>query len=47
MSNYALWFEGIYFPAAVYEPEILREVRDKFVVKDGDTITVTFPKSGK
>ncbi|XP_003461391.1 3-beta-hydroxysteroid sulfotransferase-like [Cavia porcellus] len=46
MSNYALWFEGIYFPAAVYEPEILREVRDKFVVKDGDTITVTFPKSG-
>lgn len=47
MSDNTPWFEGIRFPMVCYSPEILREVRDKFLVKDEDTITVTYPKSGK
>ncbi|XP_063109071.1 3-alpha-hydroxysteroid sulfotransferase-like [Cavia porcellus] len=46
MSDNTPWFEGIKFPMVHFSPEILREVRDKFVVKDEDTITVTYPKSG-
>ena len=46
MSDY-LWFEGIPFPALGFEKEILKEIGDKFVVRDEDTIMLTYPKSGK
>ena len=46
MSDY-LWFEGIPFPALGFEKEILKEIGDKFVVRDEDTIILTYPKSGK
>ncbi|XP_041509863.1 sulfotransferase 2A1-like [Microtus oregoni] len=45
MSDY-LWFEGIPFPAVGFEKEILEEIGDKFVVRDEDTIILTYPKSG-
>ncbi|KAH0502946.1 Bile salt sulfotransferase 1 [Microtus ochrogaster] len=45
MSDY-LWFEGIPFPAIGNEKEILEEIGDKFVVRDEDTIMLTYPKSG-
>ncbi|KAH0500474.1 putative alcohol sulfotransferase [Microtus ochrogaster] len=45
MSDY-LWFEGIPFPAIGTEKEILEEISDKFVVRDEDTIILTYPKSG-
>ncbi|XP_005361139.2 bile salt sulfotransferase 1-like [Microtus ochrogaster] len=45
MSDY-LWFEGIPFPAIGIEKEILGEIGDKFVVRDEDTIMLTYPKSG-
>nr|XP_044990022.1 sulfotransferase 2A1-like isoform X2 [Jaculus jaculus] len=41
-----LWFEGIPFPPRFYSSEVLRKVRDEFVMRDEDTIIVTFPKSG-
>uniref|UniRef100_A0A286XD37 Sulfotransferase n=1 Tax=Cavia porcellus TaxID=10141 RepID=A0A286XD37_CAVPO len=46
MSDHSLWFEGIRFPEKTHNREMLREVRDNFVVKDEDTIIVTYPKSG-
>ncbi|KFO26261.1 3-beta-hydroxysteroid sulfotransferase [Fukomys damarensis] len=46
MADGYVWFEGIAFPVPDFKPEVLREVRDKFVVKDEDVITVTYPKSG-
>nr|XP_048286064.1 sulfotransferase 2A1-like [Myodes glareolus] len=45
MSDYH-WFEGIAFPALGYEKEILEEIGDKFVVRDEDTVILTYPKSG-
>ncbi|XP_036023242.1 probable alcohol sulfotransferase isoform X1 [Onychomys torridus] len=45
MSDY-LWFEGIPFPNLQYEKERLEEIRDKFVIRDEDTIILTYPKSG-
>ncbi|XP_057618577.1 sulfotransferase 2A1-like isoform X1 [Chionomys nivalis] len=45
MSDY-LWFEGIPFPALGFEKEILKEIGDKFVVRDEDTVMLTYPKSG-
>ncbi|XP_038194812.1 probable alcohol sulfotransferase isoform X1 [Arvicola amphibius] len=45
MSDY-LWFEGIPFPALGYKKEILEEIGDKFVVRDEDTVILTYPKSG-
>ncbi|XP_075847545.1 sulfotransferase 2A1-like [Microtus pennsylvanicus] len=45
MSDY-LWYEGIPFPAFGIEKEILKEIGDKFVVRDEDTIMLTYPKSG-
>ncbi|KAM7340276.1 hypothetical protein ACRRTK_000891 [Alexandromys fortis] len=45
MSDY-LWFEGIPFSAVGIEKEILKEISDKFVVRDEDTIILTYPKSG-
>ncbi|XP_075815084.1 sulfotransferase 2A1-like [Microtus pennsylvanicus] len=45
MSDY-LWYEGIPFLALGFEKEILEEIGDKFVVRDEDTIILTYPKSG-
>ncbi|XP_006997237.1 sulfotransferase 2A2-like isoform X1 [Peromyscus maniculatus bairdii] len=45
MSDY-LWFEGIPFPVIEYEKKIIEESRDKFVIRDEDTVIVTYPKSG-
>ncbi|XP_057617497.1 sulfotransferase 2A1-like [Chionomys nivalis] len=45
MSDY-LWFEGIPFPSVGYEKETLDKVNNKFVVRDEDTIILTYPKSG-
>ncbi|XP_076427843.1 sulfotransferase 2A1-like isoform X3 [Peromyscus maniculatus bairdii] len=45
MSDY-IWFEGIPFPALGYEKKILEESRDKFVIRDEDTVILTYPKSG-
>ncbi|XP_036023370.1 bile salt sulfotransferase 1-like isoform X2 [Onychomys torridus] len=45
MSDY-LWFEGIPFPAVGFEKEIIQEAHDKFVIRDEDTVILTYPKSG-
>ncbi|XP_006997240.1 sulfotransferase 2A1-like isoform X2 [Peromyscus maniculatus bairdii] len=45
MSDY-LWFEGIPFPAVGFEKEIIQEACDKFVIRDEDTVIITYPKSG-
>ncbi|XP_041509899.1 sulfotransferase 2A1-like [Microtus oregoni] len=45
MSDY-LWFEGIPFPGVGTDKGILEEIGDKFVVRDEDTIILTYPKSG-
>ncbi|XP_059108465.1 sulfotransferase 2A1-like [Peromyscus eremicus] len=45
MSDY-IWFEGIPFPAIGYEKKIIEESRDKFVIRDEDTVILTYPKSG-
>ncbi|XP_037057965.1 bile salt sulfotransferase 1-like isoform X2 [Peromyscus leucopus] len=45
MSDY-IWFEGIPFPALGYEKKILEESRDKFVIRDEDTVILSYPKSG-
>ncbi|EGW11406.1 Bile salt sulfotransferase 1, partial [Cricetulus griseus] len=45
MSDY-IWFERIPFPAIDYQKEIIGEIRDKFVIRDEDTIILTYPKSG-
>ena len=46
MSDY-LWFEGIPFSSFLNDKETLDKVSDKFVVRDEDTIILTYPKSGK
>ena len=45
MSDY-LWYEGIPFPTLRYDRETL-ENYDKFVIRDEDTVILTYPKSGK
>ncbi|XP_028715662.1 probable alcohol sulfotransferase isoform X1 [Peromyscus leucopus] len=45
MSAY-FWFEGIPFPAILYKREIIKESHDKFVIRDEDTVIVSYPKSG-
>ncbi|XP_059109576.1 sulfotransferase 2A1-like [Peromyscus eremicus] len=45
MSDY-LWFEGIPFPDVGFEKEIIKETRDNFVMRDEDTVILTYPKSG-
>jgi hypothetical protein len=42
-----LWFEGVPLPSLGFKPEIIRELRDNFVVKDEDIVTLSYPKSGK
>ncbi|XP_057618545.1 sulfotransferase 2A1-like isoform X1 [Chionomys nivalis] len=44
MSDY-LWFEGIPFPSLGYKREILENC-DKIVIRDEDTVILTYPKSG-
>ncbi|CAO2626955.1 Sulfotransferase 2A1 [Lemmus lemmus] len=44
MSDY-LWFEGIPFPSSSYNRETL-ENRDKIVIRDEDTVILSYPKSG-
>ncbi|XP_003406683.1 sulfotransferase 2A1-like [Loxodonta africana] len=46
MASDYLWFEGIPFPQVEYRIENLRSVRDEFVVRDEDVITLSYPKSG-
>ncbi|XP_059109575.1 bile salt sulfotransferase 2-like isoform X2 [Peromyscus eremicus] len=41
-----LWFEGILFPTVGFEKEIIEETRDNFVMRDKDTVILTYPKSG-
>ncbi|XP_004387019.3 bile salt sulfotransferase-like [Trichechus manatus latirostris] len=39
-------FEGISFMKNVHSTEILKTLQDEFVVRDGDVITLAYPKSG-
>lgn len=47
MSDGSLWYEGISFPRIGYDTEILRKVQHDFLMKNEDTVLVTYPKSGK
>ncbi|XP_006868144.1 PREDICTED: bile salt sulfotransferase-like [Chrysochloris asiatica] len=44
-TNY-LHVDGILFPKYVQSTENLKFLRDEFVVRDGDVINLTYPKSG-
>ena len=46
MSEYT-WFERIAFPTLAVQNEILKDIRNKFVVKEEDLIMLTYPKSDK
>lgn len=46
MSDYN-WFEGIPFRAIRFKKEMIEEIRNNFVMRDEDTVIVTYPKSGK
>ncbi|XP_054444637.1 sulfotransferase 2A1 [Pteronotus mesoamericanus] len=46
MSDGYMWFEGIPFPVVGYTLEHLKAMRENFVFKDEDVLTVSFPKSG-
>lgn len=46
MTDKFLWIEGIPFPTVYFSPEIIREGCDRFVLRDEDTLLVTYPKSG-
>ncbi|KAM9632832.1 sulfotransferase 2A1-like [Trichechus inunguis] len=46
MASDYLWFEDIPFPNTEYRIEDLRSIRDEFVVRDEDVITLSYPKSG-
>ncbi|XP_058386984.1 sulfotransferase 2A1-like [Diceros bicornis minor] len=46
MSDGYLWYEGIPFVTTGFTAEVLREVRESFVFKDEDVLTVTYLKSG-
>ncbi|XP_059108476.1 sulfotransferase 2A1-like [Peromyscus eremicus] len=45
MSTY-FWFEGIPFSSIAHKREIIEGSRDKFVIRDEDTVIVSYPKSG-
>ncbi|XP_052569190.1 alcohol sulfotransferase-like isoform X2 [Peromyscus californicus insignis] len=45
MSTY-FWFEGIPFSSIAHIREIIEESHDKFVIRDEDTVIVSYPKSG-
>ncbi|XP_075393919.1 sulfotransferase 2A1-like [Tenrec ecaudatus] len=46
MASDYLWFEGIPFPSVGYRLEDLKSVKNEFVVRDEDFITLSYPKSG-
>ncbi|XP_076695470.1 sulfotransferase 2A1-like [Callospermophilus lateralis] len=46
MTDGYLWFEGICFPVIGFSSEVLKEAGAQFVIKDEDTVLVTYPKSG-
>ncbi|XP_049755848.1 sulfotransferase 2A1-like [Elephas maximus indicus] len=46
MATDYLRFEGISFMKNVHSTEILKSVCDEFVVRDGDVIILSYPKSG-
>nr|XP_040135713.1 sulfotransferase 2A1-like isoform X2 [Ictidomys tridecemlineatus] len=46
MTDGYLWFEGLPFPVLNYSYEVLKEACAQFVIKDEDTVLVTYPKSG-
>nr|XP_005336676.1 sulfotransferase 2A1-like [Ictidomys tridecemlineatus] len=46
MTDGYLWFEGIGFPVVGFSSEVLKEAGAQFVIKDEDTVLVTYPKSG-
>lgn len=47
MTDGYLWFEGLPFSVVGYSYEVLKEACAQFVIKDEDTVLVTYPKSGK
>ncbi|KAL6032137.1 hypothetical protein STEG23_006898 [Scotinomys teguina] len=38
-------YSGISFPAQIYKKEVIIESRDNFVIRDEDTVILTYPKS--
>ncbi|XP_042556298.1 sulfotransferase 2A1-like [Dipodomys spectabilis] len=46
MAQDYMRYQGIPFPFLHHELEIIKAAHEKFVVKDEDIITVTYPKSG-
>ncbi|XP_046322300.1 sulfotransferase 2A1 isoform X1 [Marmota monax] len=46
MTDGYLWFEGLPFPVLGFSYEVLKEACAQFVIKDEDTVLVTYPKSG-
>nr|XP_023399393.1 bile salt sulfotransferase-like [Loxodonta africana] len=46
MATDYLRFEGISFMKNVHSTEILKSVCDEFVVRDGDVVILSYPKSG-
>ncbi|KAM5133590.1 sulfotransferase 2A1-like [Callospermophilus lateralis] len=46
MTDGYLWFEGLPFPRVGWSCEGLKEACSKFVIKDEDTVMVSYPKSG-
>ncbi|XP_047393799.1 sulfotransferase 2A1-like isoform X2 [Sciurus carolinensis] len=46
MTYEFLWFEGLPFPDSGFSSEVIKEACTKFVIKDEDTVTVSYPKSG-
>uniref|UniRef100_A0A8D2D453 Sulfotransferase n=1 Tax=Sciurus vulgaris TaxID=55149 RepID=A0A8D2D453_SCIVU len=46
MTYEFLWFEGLSFPDFGFSSEVMKEACTKFVIKDEDTVMVSYPKSG-
>ncbi|KAF7480319.1 hypothetical protein GHT09_008340 [Marmota monax] len=46
MTDGYLWFEGLPFPRVGWSCDGLKEACTKFVIKDEDTVMVSYPKSG-
>uniref|UniRef100_A0A8D2D2B6 Sulfotransferase n=1 Tax=Sciurus vulgaris TaxID=55149 RepID=A0A8D2D2B6_SCIVU len=44
--TYEVWYEGLHFPDFDYSIEGIKEACTKFVIKDEDTVMVSYPKSG-
>uniref|UniRef100_A0A8D2D4T5 Sulfotransferase n=1 Tax=Sciurus vulgaris TaxID=55149 RepID=A0A8D2D4T5_SCIVU len=46
MTYEFLWFEGLPFPDFGFSSAVMKEACTKFVIKDEDTVMVSYPKSG-